>query len=176
MTFKFKSASANDSIVFGAERPGYPSRSVNNESVREWISFMKASNIKRICCLLEQEQLAYYRDNLLPTYRKEFGDSNVCWAPVADYQLADISTLKQKILPFLAESDTKQERVVVHCSGGSGRTGHVLAAWLVHGRGFEVEDALSEVINGGRQPGEAVYCGCATESQLYNLLNKCRRD
>ena len=88
--------------------------------------------------------------------------------------MADISTLKEKILPFLGDSDAKQERVVVHCSGGSGRTGHVLAAWLVYGRGFEVEDALSEVNKRERDPREAVNCGNATENQLYELLNKCR--
>jgi protein-tyrosine phosphatase len=58
----------------------------------------------------------------------------------------------------------------VHCSGGSGRTGHILAAWLVHHRGLSVDDALDAVISTGRNPWEAVHCGNATEEQLRCLL------
>ena len=68
MCFKFKSASENESIVYGAQRPGYSSKSVNGESVRKWILFMKKYDIKRICCLLSKEQLNYYSDDLLDTY------------------------------------------------------------------------------------------------------------
>ena len=107
---------------------------------------------------------------------QEFGKENVCWTLVEDYHLADIHMLKERILPFLAESDTNKERVVVHCSGGIGRTGHILAAWLVHGRQFEIEDALSEVKETGRNPFEAVESGTATQSQLHALLSECRAD
>jgi len=38
----------------------------------------------------------------------------------------------QKILPFLTQTEKLGEKVAVHCSGGSGRTGHVLPhGWLV---------------------------------------------
>jgi protein-tyrosine phosphatase len=60
--------------------------------------------------------------------------------------------------------------VVVHCSGGSGRTGHVLAAWLVRYRGLEAGTALSEVRSTGRNPQEAVDAGLATLAELNRLL------
>lgn len=44
----------------------------------------------------------------------------------------DFEALTGKILPFLLEADKQSEKVVVHCSGGVGRTGLVLAAWLVY--------------------------------------------
>ena len=156
MSFNFKPAARDEPIVFGAERPGYPTSSVDEGVVQDWILFMKDQDIKRVCCLLSQEQLDYYDEDLLAVYRRRFGKENVCWAPVEDYDLADMHMLKERILPFLAESDANNERVVVHCSGGIGRTGHILAAWLVHGRRFEIADVLSEVTAMGRNPFEAV--------------------
>lgn len=130
---------------------------------------MKNQGINRVCCLLPQNQLRYYKD-LLTVYRREFGQDNTCWAPIKDFHLCDATTLTDKILPFLKESDTKGEPVVVHCSGGSGRTGHVLAAWLVYGRGFSRKKALSAVREMGRNPLEAVQCGNATMEELCMLL------
>ncbi|WP_236738912.1 protein-tyrosine phosphatase family protein [Chroogloeocystis siderophila] len=49
--------------------------------------------------------------------------------------------MTQKILPFVRTANKQDEKVVVHCAGGVGRTGHVLAAWLVSGRGFSNKDA-----------------------------------
>jgi protein-tyrosine phosphatase len=176
MNYSFKPAARDESIVFGAERPGYPTSVVDEGVVQDWILFMKDQDIKRVCCFLSQNQLDYYDEDLLAFYRQEFGKENVCWAPVEDYHLADAHMLKERILPFLAESDTNKERVVVHCSGGIGRTGHILAAWLVYGRHFEIEAALSEVTAMGRNPFEAVESGTATQSQLYALLSECRVD
>ena len=172
--FNFKPAAENESLVFGASRPGYPSRSVSPEEVGSWISFMRDEGVQRICCLLPEAQLGYYVEDLLRVYREAFGEKNVCWAPIRDYHLCGDKTLKEQILPFLDQSVASQERVVVHCSGGSGRTGHVLAAWLVHGRQFEIEDALSEVKKMGRNPHEAVECRTATNIQLHSLLHECR--
>jgi len=175
MRFKFKPAARDESIVFGAERPGYPAQSVDEGMIRDWILFMKDKDIKRVCCLLSQSQLDYYEEDLLAIYRQEFGKENVCWAPIEDYHLADMHMLKRQILPFLAKSDVNKERVVVHCSGGIGRTGHILAAWLVRGRRFEIEAALSEVTVLGRNPFEAVESGTTTEYQLHVLLRSVER-
>lgn len=110
---------------------------------------------------------------LLKIYREELGEDKVCWAPVEDFYLCGYNMLTKRILPFLKETD---ERAVVHCSGGSGRTGHVLAAWLVAGRGFSVERALAAVVEMGRNPHEAVEVGNATEGELHALLERCRND
>ncbi len=171
--FRFNSASRDEKIVYGSERPGYPKESVGHALVMDWIRFMKESGVKRVCCLLVKAQLDYYDEDLLKVYREEFGDGNLCWAPVEDYHLSDIHTLKEKILPFLTDSEANQAPVVVHCAGGIGRTGHVLAAWLVHGRQFGIEQALKEVKARDRNPYEAVEEGTATEEQLYELLRAC---
>ena len=148
--YKFAAASANESIVFGAARPGYA-----EEGVRQWIEFTIDRDIQRVCCLLTKQQLDRY-DNLLGNYRQAFGKEHVCWAPIEDFSLATPELLVDRILPFLAVADQQQEKVVVHCSGGIGRTGQILAAWLVAGRGLTFESAISAIRQTGRNPYEAV--------------------
>jgi protein-tyrosine phosphatase len=129
--FRFAAASQDETTIYGASRPGYPSKNVELAQVQVWICFMKEKGIQRVCCLLPTTQLKYYKADLLDEYRKAFGAVNVCWAGVEDYHLSDCETLEKKILPFFLESAQKALPVVVHCSGGSGRTGHIMAAWLV---------------------------------------------
>ena len=168
--FKFAAARKGEEIVYGAQRPGYSSKDVDATLVSEWISFMQQNNIRRVCCMLPPNQLAYYRLDLLRKYCEAFGESNVCHAGIEDFQLCDPVTLETVILPFLLQSDQMKVPVVVHCSGGSGRTGHVLAAWLVRHRGLTVDDALAAVASTCRDPREAVECGNATEQELHSLL------
>ena len=131
---------------------------------------MKQRGIQRVCCLLGNDQLAYYTPDLLKQYREAFGPPNVRSAPVKDYHLCDRKTLETMILPFLNDADDAGTPTLVHCSGGSGRTGHVLAAWLVRCRGLNVDDALEAVVASGRNPYEAVYRDNATRAQLYAFL------
>lgn len=169
-TLRFGPAYQSERIVFGARRPGYSIKEVN-----EWVALMKEQGIKRICCLLHEDQLNCYDGiDLLNLYYEEFGKENVCWAAIEDYHLCDEVKLIKTILPFLMESDIKEYPVVVHCSGGSGRTGHVLAAWLVFGRAFSIDEALSSVKKMYRNPCEAVDCENATKDELYGLLKACQ--
>lgn len=168
--FRFGPARRGEFAVFGAQRPGYDSKVVDRTAAREWIEFVQGKGIQRICCLLPPKQLAYYRGDLLAEYRAAFGDTNVLHAPIDDFHLCDADVLERQVLPFLADSATRKLPIVVHCSGGSGRTGHVLAAWLVRHRSLDVDTALSEVRSTGRNPREAVDCQHATLAQLRTLL------
>jgi len=148
--YKFAAAAENEQIVFGSARPEY-----TDERVCEWIEFMQNRDIQRICCLLTQKQLTYYSD-LLDNYRQVFGIERVCWAPIEDFSLATPEILVDRILPFLAIADRQNEKVVVHCSGGIGRTGHILVAWLLTGRGCSSKSAILAVQKTGRNPYEAI--------------------
>jgi len=173
--YKFAPASKQEPIVFGSARPGY-----SKAQVRDWLEYMKSQEIRRVCCLLPQKQLAPYSD-LLDTYAQEFGSQQVCWTPIEDFTLADPEILTGKILPFLLAADRQGEKVVVHCSGGIGRTGHVLAAWLVGGRGFSNQEAIKAVRQTGRNPYEVAIAAVLqgknpfkVVAELESLLDRCR--
>ena len=163
----FGPATVDEPTVFGARRPGFPFPVVSSTTVNMWIQFMQSEQIARVLCLLPQRQLAGY-SHLLEAYTQRFGTSNVCWSPVHDFKLADATALTHVILPFLADADQHQERVVVHCSGGVGRTGHILAAWLVSFRGMSNEQAIQAVRQTGKNPRESGDPG------LDQLLDRCR--
>jgi protein-tyrosine phosphatase len=163
----FGSATVAEPTVFGACRPGFPFPVVSSTTVDKWIQFMQSQQIARVVCLLPQRQLAGY-SHLLEAYKQGFGTLNVCWSPIDDFKLADAAALTQVILPFLADADQHQERVVVHCSGGVGRTGHILAAWLVSFRDMSNEQAIEAVRQTGRNPRES------GDPRLDQLLDRCR--
>lgn len=173
--YKFAAADKNEMIVYGAAKPGK-----SRQQVSDWINFMKQQGIQRVCCLLCDSQLAGY-ENLLEIYQSEFGMERVCWAAIEDFQLVELETLTEKILPFLAIANQESEKVVVHCSGGVGRTGHVLAAWLVYSRGLSNFDAMAAVKRTGRNPDEGVIVALLigrnpqnVKRKLNALLDSCR--
>jgi protein-tyrosine phosphatase len=159
-------------MVFGARRPGYDSGSVSEEQVEQWLSFVMEEGMRRVVCLLDYSQLAYYRalsGGLIVRYNESFGSENVLSAPIQDYELCTAKNL-DLIMEFLDESQTRNLRTVVHCSGGSGRTGHVLAAWLVHSRNLAPIAAIEAIKATGRDAEEAVKAGNATADELNALL------
>lgn len=174
--YKFAAAAIDEPLVFGAARPGYA-----NKQVREWIEFMQQQGIDRVCCLLSKNQLDRY-DDLLGIYRQFFGLEYICWAPIEDFHFVDREVLFHQILPFLAVSDRQHQKVVIHCAGGIGRTGHILAAWLVAKRGFTNKLAIDTVKQTGRNPYEAVIAApfigrnpWQVAAELNLLLDECRR-
>ncbi|MCW1967356.1 MAG: dual specificity protein phosphatase family protein [Anaerolineae bacterium] len=156
--FSFAPAAEYETHVFGSCRPGYPNKVVDDAAVRAWLEFMDRQRIRRVCCLLGDEQLAYYDTcaaPLLATYRAHFGTANVLHAPIADFTLAPLPLLRQHILPFLADAYANNAFTVVHCAAGIGRTGHVLAAWLVRHYGLSNPIATAAVAKLGRNAHEA---------------------
>ncbi len=169
--FRFGPASHAEPTVFAARGPARSSPRIG-----EWIAYMKEQGIKRVCCLLHENQLHTYKEDLLQAYSREFGQDNICWAPIEDYHLCDVTLLKGTVLPFLTESDRKGEPVVVHCEGGRGRTGQIVTAWLIFARGFSIEEAVSAAKAGGRNPHEAADWGNAEREDVQALLAACQEN
>ncbi|MFQ3294815.1 MAG: protein-tyrosine phosphatase [Halobacteriales archaeon] len=166
---RFAPASPDEPIVYGAAAPGFTTVRNDGDSVANWIETIQAAGIQGVCCLLTDRQLQRY-DGLLEQYRAAFGHESVSHAPIQDHTLADPKTVTDRILPFFAAADARSEPIVTHCLAGIGRTGHVLAAWLVAGRGFTPDQAIRTVSESGRNPREAIEAGNATEEELTALL------
>lgn len=166
---RFAPAAPDETVVYGACCPGWHSVGTHEAALDQWISFMQDSGIERVCCLLTGRQLDAHDANI-GRYETAFGSENVRHAPVPDHRLADFDTLEDDVLPFLDAADAAGEPVVVHCLAGIGRTGHVLAAWLVAGRGYDAHRAIETVREMGRDPFEPVEHGNATRQDLLDLL------
>lgn len=166
---RFAPAAPDEPYVYGACCPGWHSTADRDDAIDEWIEFMQERGIERVVCLLSGTQLEQTKANT-GRYARAFGTENVAHVPVADHHLADAETLAEDILPFLDESVAAEQKVVVHCLAGIGRTGHVLAAWLVHGRGYDPVDAIETVREMGRSPGDAEDTGNARRGELHELL------
>lgn len=63
--------------------------------------------------------------------------------PVHDFTAPSLDQLAEA-MRFIEEHVARGEPVVVHCRGGKGRTGTVLAAWLIS-RGASVDEAIQRV-------------------------------
>jgi protein-tyrosine phosphatase len=157
------------------ERTAYGARTADASltSIREWADFMRVQHVTRVCCLLDAGQLAGFPVNLEAEYKRLFGVTCVLMEPIPDHHLCSRQALRGNILPFLSAADTRGERAVIHCWGGNGRAGHVLAAWLVAARGLSPMEAIEAAEATGRLPREAVLAGNATLDELIELLASC---
>ena len=169
--FHFGPARSGERTAYGARMPD-----ASPASIRQWADFMRAQGVTRVCCLLDARQLADFPVNLEAEYKRLFGATCVLMEPIADHHLCSAQALRRSILPFLSTAETGGERAVIHCWGGNGRTGHVLAAWLVAARGLSPMSALEAVEATGRLPREAVLAGNATLDELIELLASCEPD
>lgn len=80
--------------------------------------------------------------------------------PVDDFEAPTIETI-DRIIEIIEESIREGRKVLVHCYAGCGRTGTVLACYLIS-KGMGPEEALSQ-LNSRRR--------CSLESQVqYNAL------
>ena len=142
---------------------------------------MQSQNIERVCCLLDCDRLNRYPVDLLSAYCQEFSRENLLWQPIPDFQIPQPEILIERIIPYLKAAEDEGQKVVVHCSGGVGRTGIVLASWLVSDRGLSNGQAISAVRQNQRFPQEAIIAALfhgknpwQVKRQLDLLLDNCR--
>jgi len=166
---RFAPAASDEEYVFGACCPGWHSAGTHVACIEQWIDDMREAGIERVCCLLAGRQLDENEANL-DKYEDAFGADKLLHAPVPDQHLVDEALLNDEILPFLDDGKRSGEPVVVHGLSGIGRTGQVLAAWLVYDRDHLPTEAISTVTAQGRDPRVPVFEGYATESELIERL------
>merc|ERR1712083_1015617 len=74
----------------------------------------------------------------------EGGDLTIHHIPVTEHKAPTLEQI-QDFIEICKKAARKSEAVAVNCSGGSGRTGAMLAAYLVWSRWLEPESAVAEV-------------------------------
>jgi protein-tyrosine phosphatase len=169
--YGFGLAAKGEKLIFGSQRPGNPGKFVQRQVVDEWVAFMKGQGIQRVVCLLTEQELKYYPldEGLLGLYATAFGPDNVLWAPTPDMQLPTAEALPH-IMYFLYNSLERREKTVVHCAAGQGRTGLVLAAWLIFHERVSERKAIKMVEEQNRSLREAVHRGKVSEMDMMALL------
>jgi protein-tyrosine phosphatase len=168
--YRFAPAAPEEEYVYGAAAPGWHTAADHRTAVSEWIDFMREQGIQRVCCLIPGEATDGCQFNL-DRYAAAFGRDNVLHAPLLDRRMGNQAVFQESILPFLEESVRRDEPVVVHGLSGLGRTGQVLAAWLVHYRGADPESAIKTVERMGRYPAEPTESGTTTKEELLGHLS-----
>ncbi|MGR3219833.1 MAG: dual specificity protein phosphatase 23 [Candidatus Anammoxibacter sp.] len=112
-----------------------PASLVNN------FEFLKSNNIDAIVSLTEK--------NLQLSIINEFGFEYI-HLPVVDFTVPTFEQI-DKFVSFSKRLRLNEKTFVVHCDGGMGRTGTILAIYLVSSKGFSAKEAISEVRK--RRPG-----------------------
>lgn len=137
-------------------------------SVEQWIESMLERGIGRVCFLLAVEPSE--AREIYDLYHDAFGTENVRHVPVPDRRLVDPATLRGDVFPFLVGAVEADDRVVVHGLSGLGRTGQILAAWLVWYHEYRPHEAVDTVEKMGRDPAGTIDRGNATRQDLLDLL------
>jgi protein-tyrosine phosphatase len=167
--YRFAPAAPEADHVYGACAPGWHSAGSHERALERWVGDMQRFGIARVCCLVAAPP-SEARTATLGRYSDAFGRENVLHAPVPADRLVEETRLREDVFPFLADAVAADERVVVHGLAGVGRTGQVLAAWLVHHHEYHPPEAVDTVREMGRDPREAIEYGDATSHGLLCLL------
>jgi hypothetical protein len=149
-THNFGPASARDTVLYTAERPGNPTGKTDvipDEKVQEWIAFMKEKGIGRVIILLDDNEFTNYCGDLglLAMYEAGGLQYNV--------QSMNAPGASENIMAILQASEKGQEKVVTHCTGGVGRSGRVAAGWLVERYNLTPALATEEALAQGAASG-----------------------
>ena len=115
-------------ILFRSARPGYPSRTVAEAEVAEWVGRARSRGIQTILCLLDDQPLAYYPEvpGGLPDYYRQAGFV-VLHHPVQDHRKPPLPVVPPEVLVSAYSDFLKAAKpMLVHCSSGCDRTGAVV--------------------------------------------------
>ncbi|PXF44081.1 hypothetical protein BWQ96_06162 [Gracilariopsis chorda] len=137
--FNFSPVSWRDRIGFGSGRPGFPSKEVSRDSLKPWIEFMRNKGILRVLSFLGDDEKDYYKCDIDQEMINAFGEGKYTRTSVF------APNSKQVILNAIDAAHKAAEPIVMHCSGGEGRTSIGMCMWLVHVHKLSPEEAAEEL-------------------------------
>mmetsp|Transcript_10027 Transcript_10027/g.24262 ORF Transcript_10027/g.24262 Transcript_10027/m.24262 type:complete len:228 (+) Transcript_10027:63-746(+) len=153
----FAAISCKDENVFGIHRPGFLPDGVNEKPgavedalVTEWCSFIKGKGVTRILSLLEDDEAAWFKTPIEKQLEAEgFSEAKGTYirTPLSSPDSA------KKALEALTSATASGDKIVLHCSGGIGRTGLMSAVYLAKQYGMTPEEAVKEVTSQAQKAG-----------------------
>jgi len=97
-----------------------------------------ARDFDAVAVLVEDCELPYSLDEW------EKRGVEVLHSPVPDFKAPTLDQLLET-LRWIEEMVREGKRVLIHCSGGMGRSGTVATAWLMYSRGLPLVEAIRRV-------------------------------
>ena len=142
---------------------------------------MKDRNIKTAVVLLTNEEMEKWYGQSLPEFYKEHG-MKVIHYPIQDFSFPTSMESFDKLEEKLSEELTKND-ILVHCAGGLGRTGMVIAGLAIY-KGHSADEAI-QLVRGMRRgsvesPEQEKFLmqysnSLELKENLYNIFKNIRR-
>ncbi|HIQ30019.1 MAG TPA: hypothetical protein EYH45_05585 [Candidatus Caldiarchaeum subterraneum] len=118
------------------------------------LRWLKQQGIEAILCLVEKPVNREEADRLGMEY---------IHIPMKDHQPPDVGDLI-KAVQHIRRVTSEGRKILIHCAAGMGRTGTVLAAYLIISKGMNPQEAIGYIRR--LRPGSIEY---GQEKSLYRL-------
>jgi protein-tyrosine phosphatase len=119
-----------------------PGRKDHNRSLHKDILALKQEHVTHVVTLVPKDELEHYGvPDLMEAMEKE--GLVTYHLGIKDYGVCSVAQMKQ-LVQWLKEKNSRENRVVIHCVGGLGRSGLAAAAYLV-ANGMSAKEAITEV-------------------------------
>ena len=126
-----------------------PGRRDRHRLLADDIETIKDKGVSSILCLLSDNEFDQYGVNdLLEQYRQH--QFTVMHSPIVDQSIPSFKQM-DTILDFLDKAIANDEKVLIHCVGGIGRSGTVAACYLSTRHNMTAEDAI-DIVRQSRSP------------------------
>ncbi|MEQ8353314.1 MAG: isochorismatase family protein [Leptospiraceae bacterium] len=119
-----------------------PGRKDRLRDLKKDLETIRNENVKGVMCLVTPDELEYYGVTHLMSAYKEAGLDSLAF-PILDQHAPSAEGLLDA-LAWLEDQRGKDHPVLIHCVGGLGRSGLVVAAYLMQ-KGLDLQEAVETV-------------------------------